>query len=83
MTDLIDLLVGDAERPATPAASSTWLWADVTGVAPLEIHLDCDNAPLTITPASLVAGLVVGDRVWCQMYGAGARKQLIVHGKAV
>ena len=78
--DLVDLL---APEPVEPGPSSSWVWADVTGVAPLEIHLAWDETPLGITPTSLVAGLVIGDRVWCQMYGAGARKQLIVHGKAV
>lgn len=79
MTDLVDLLTG---TPGTPAASSTWWWGVVTSTAPLRVRLEPDTDELPITPTTLVA-LAVDDRVWCQLYGVGARKQLIVHGKAV
>jgi len=38
-------------------------WAVVTAVAPLQVQLDADPVPLLGTPATLVSGLVVGDRV--------------------
>lgn len=47
---------------------SFW-WATVTGVAPLRICRDGDADMLPITPDTLVSGLVVGDRVWCQRSG--------------
>ena len=79
MTDLADVLVGSPEPP-TP--SSSWRWGVVVGTAPLRVRLEPDDAALDITPTTLVTG-ATDDRVWCQLYGAGARKQLIVHGKVV
>lgn len=62
--------------PARPALSA--LWGFVTGVDPLRVRLDGDAAALPVTPVALVAGLQVGDRVWCMLSG----RQLIVLGRA-
>jgi len=39
-------------------------WATVTQVSPLRIKIDGESAALPFTPTTLVAGLVVNDRVW-------------------
>ena len=56
-----------------------WTWADVTGVSPLRVLLEGDDEE-TQVPAgnTLVAGLVVGDRVWCQVTG----RQIVILGRA-
>lgn len=41
-------------------------WAVVTSVSPLQIRYDGATDPVAGSPASTVAGLQVGDRVWCQ-----------------
>ena len=53
-------------------------WATVTAATPLRVHLDGRTAPLDITPDTLAAGLVVGDRVLVLIQG----HSLIVLGKA-
>lgn len=62
--------------PARPALSA--LWGFVTGVDPLRVRLDGDAAALPVTPVALVAGLQVGDRVWCMLSG----RQLVVLGRS-
>lgn len=57
---------------------NAYSWATVTDVSPLAIQLDGDSAPLPSPPDSLVAGLVAGSRVWCQLY----RRRVIVLGSA-
>lgn len=42
-------------------------WATVTQASPLRIRIDGDPDPLPITPDTLVAGLLVGDRVRLEM----------------
>lgn len=58
---------------------TTFRWGTVTQAAPLRVRLDGDTAALPFAPATLVAGLVVGDRVRCE-HSAG---RVIVHGKRV
>ena len=43
------------------------VWGVVTGVSPLEVRLDGDDEPLSGQPSSLVAGLVAGQRVRCEI----------------
>ena len=78
--NLADLLIDETPEPV-PSPSS-WRWAVVTATAPLRIKLEGDDADLPITPTTLAA-VAVGDRVWCQLYGVGAQKKLIIHGKAM
>lgn len=58
------------------AQGSAWVWGTVTALAPLRVRLDGEAAALDVTPASLVAGLRVGDRVWAQIAG----RRLVLHG---
>ncbi len=46
---------------------SIWSWATVTAVGPLRVQLDGEDAPLDVTPDTLVAPLAVGARVWVQL----------------
>ena len=80
MGDLADLLIGDTS--SGPGGSSSWMWGVVTSTTPLRVRLDGDTDELDITPTTL-AVVTTGDRVWCQLYGADTRKQLIVLGKVV
>lgn len=50
---------------------NTYRWATVQGLGPLIIRFDGDTENLAITPDSLVpeSDLIVGARVWCQIYG--------------
>lgn len=50
-----------------PPDNSVWAWATVTDDSPLRVQLDSDDAPLDVTPDTLVPGLVVDDRVWVQL----------------
>jgi len=52
-------------------------WATVTQASPLRVRLDGETDPLPMTPSTLVPGLTVGDRVWCQLEGG----QVVVIGK--
>lgn len=40
-------------------------WAVVTSVTPLLIRYDAESESIAGTPARLVSGLALGDRVWC------------------
>ena len=57
-----------------------WTWADVTQASPLQVTLDGSDDPTDVDPAkdAIVAGLVVGDRVWCQVTG----RQIVILGRA-
>lgn len=59
---------------------NTYRWATITDTDPLRVRFDGDADGLPITPSSLVdpAQLVVGDRVWVQLFG----RRLVVLGKA-
>jgi hypothetical protein len=48
---------------------NTYRWAEVLAVSPLSIRLDGDDEALPMVPDTLVGNLLVGDRVWCQLYG--------------
>lgn len=65
---------------------SLWSWASVTDDSPLRIQLDGEDTPLPVTPGSLVAGLLVGDRVWVQLVTnpspLRAYRQIVIHGKS-
>lgn len=52
-------------------------WAAVTQESPLRVRVDGETDPLPVTPSTLVAGLIVGDRVWCQLEAG----QVVVVGK--
>lgn len=57
---------------AVPGGSyNTYRWATVTQASPLRVRLDGDTNELPITPESLVDPylLVVGQRVWLQLFG--------------
>lgn len=43
----------------------SFVWAEVAGTSPLTIRIDGDDEPLSGSPATTVAGLMVGDRVYC------------------
>lgn len=58
--------------------ASAWRWATVLDVSPLQIRFDTQPDPIAATPLSLTSGLVIGDRVWCQL----VEKQVIILGKA-
>lgn len=47
------------------AGKPDFRWGVVSGVTPLQVTLDADPAPLAGVPSTLVAGLVVGQRVQC------------------
>lgn len=51
------------------SSDSSWWWATVTSAAPLRIRRDGEVAALPVTPDTLKAGLVVGDRVYCHRSG--------------
>lgn len=59
-----------ASTPAAPT-DNTYRWATVEALGPLEIRFDGDTEVLGATPDSLVpeSDLIVGARVWCQIYG--------------
>jgi hypothetical protein len=65
---------------------SIWSWASVTDDSPLRVQLDGETDPLDVTPDTLVAGLLVGDRVWVQLVTnpnpARRHRRLVVIGKA-
>lgn len=59
---------------------NTYRWATVTQLDPLRVRFDGDTAPIPVTPETLISPtlLVVGSRVWVQMFG----RRLIVLGAA-
>ena len=69
--DLADYLL-----PQPPEDRGSWRWATVTQVDPLRVRLDGDSTALDLTPETLVVGLQVGWRVWCQIHG----QRVVVHG---
>lgn len=58
----------DSSGLATPPPSS-YRWATVTVDDPIQIRLDGDLDPLPIVPDNLAGPLLVGTRVWVQLYG--------------
>ena len=66
------------ESDSREAPTSSFRWATVTQASPLRVRLDGDTLALPITPDTLVAGLAINNRVWCQIYG----RRLILLGKA-
>lgn len=54
----LDMLV-----PQQSSVTHVSLWATVTQVSPLRVHLDGDPGPLPFDPDVLVSGLTVGNRV--------------------
>ena len=65
---------------------SIWSWATVTDDSPLRVQLDGEIDPLDVTPDTLVAGLLVGDRVWVQLVTNAnptrRHRRLVIIGKA-
>lgn len=64
--------------PTLPSSWDTFRWATVTDDDPLAIRLDGDLDALPLVPDSLVTGLVIGQRVWVQLFA----KRIIVLGAA-
>lgn len=64
----------------TAADLTTFNWATVTGISPLQIRLDGDTTPLALIPDSLVdpTEMVVGQRVRVEL----ATRKCVVHGVA-
>ena len=58
--------------------SSRFWWGTVVQEAPLRVRRDGQGGPADGTPSTLVAGLVVGDRVRCEQDG----RHVIIHGKS-
>lgn len=58
-------------------SDDSWLFATVTATNPLRVRLDGDATQIASTPITLVSGLAVNDRVWCQLHGL----QLVIHGR--
>lgn len=54
-----------AKLKSAVAGKPEFRWGVVSGVTPLQVTLDADPAPLAGVPSTLVAGLVVGQRVQC------------------
>lgn len=78
-----DLSVFDdwGKTPVAPEPSppdNVFRWGTVTSTSPLAVRLDGDTAPLASVPDTLVDGLHVGDRVWCQIY----RRRVVIIGGA-
>lgn len=57
---------------------SRFRWATVETTSPLSIRFDTTTEPIDATPITLIAGLNVSDRVWCQLIN----RQVIIVGKA-
>ena len=68
---------GAVERMIHELAPRFW-WGTVTQASPLRVRRDGSPVAPDATPDTLVAGLVVGDRVRCESYG----RLVVVHGKA-
>lgn len=58
--------------------SPTFQWATVISVDPLHVTYDGRTDPLTVTPSTLVGGLVVGDRVYVVTY----MRRAVIVGRA-
>lgn len=56
--------------PAPPKRDN-WLWATVTQLSPLRVRFDGEAAAVDATVDTLVdpVGLIVGSRVWVQIFG--------------
>ena len=68
---------GQVDAAVREQAGLFW-WGVVSQTAPLRVRRDyAGSVAADMEPASLVAGLVVGDRVWCQSIGTA----LVVLGK--
>ena len=67
---MIDAMARVARREIRDARMATAGWGTVTSATPLAVVLDeGSGAPMTATPAPLVAGLATGDRVWVEIAG--------------
>ncbi len=79
MTIFLPRALDPLAPPPGPLTSpdSSWRWATVTAVGPVQIRYDGDSQPLGVSPQWLVAGVspLVGLRVWTQTYG---RRVLVV-----
>lgn len=61
-----------------------WRWGTVSSTGPLTVLLDGDDeGAMPVQPGNvLVSGLQSGDRVYCQMVGAGTAKHIIILGRS-
>lgn len=66
----------DPLLPTPAPADARYIWAKVTQASPLRIQVDGDRTPLAITPDTLVSGLAVDQRVYCQIIN----RRLVVLG---
>lgn len=70
----LDLLI-----PKVVEAKDSFTWATVTALEPsLRVRFDGDTDASQAEPETMVYGLSVGDRVWCQRHGL----RVLVLGKA-
>jgi len=51
--------------------TDTWTWATVTQASPLRIRVDGDTAALDTTPETLVASLLLAERVRVHLHNDG------------
>lgn len=73
-----------ARMRSAAARGDNWVFASVTQLAPLRVRLDTDAAELSgVTPVSLVANLIVGDRVFVQLHGLQPIVMARVNGQSV
>lgn len=68
---LIKTVVEDDQNPDTQVVKTSWNWATITSLSPLQIQLDGTSEPLAASPVSFVdpLALSIGSRVWVQSYG--------------
>jgi hypothetical protein len=57
---------------------NTYRWATVTQLSPLRVRLDGDTVELPTTPESIAGALLVGTRVWVQLFG----RRVLILGSA-
>lgn len=72
--------------PKEPFGPDVHAWATVTQTTPLRIRLDGETDPIPWTPDTLVAGLVLGNRVlvllWANPASASRSHRLVIKGKS-
>ena len=60
-----------------------WRWGRVTSLTPLTVSfVGMEPEDDGVDTDTLVAGLAIEDRVWCQLVGRGTAKQVVILGRA-
>lgn len=62
----------DVLLPGPKGERDGWRWGAVTQVSPLQVTLEHDDDPLTVTLSPMTAGLAVSDRVLVLRHGTKA-----------